>query len=344
LFPGGNMKRIILLFGFLLIFAAACAPSQDAVQTAIAQNLPSPASTSILSTTPNRPTSSIFPEITSTPTFIRNLTPVQCKSYHVKTGDTCFKIASLYFTSAELLLSANPILHNSCTNLAPGQILFIPPDADTVCSLVTATMLPTDTYFPSKTPWPSFTPAPTDTTTPTPQPLIFKGKGTSVVDLKKWPGPALLKISYKGSSNFVIYNYDSKGQKIDLLVNTIGNYEGTRPIDFRDGEESARLQIKSSGSWEISVLPLESAPAYDIPGIAKGKGDDVFAIRNRNADLAKIHYTGDSNFVVFSYSPSGIDLLVNEIGAYDGIQIVPESAFLFEIRASGPWEIEFNTK
>lgn len=50
--------------------------------------------------------------------------------------------------------------------------------------------------------------------------------------------------------------------------------------------------------------------------------------------------TGDANFVVNSYSGSSRQLLVNEIGAFDGTEIIPSGTILFEVQSNGGWSID----
>jgi len=179
----------------------------------------------------------------------------------------------------------------------------------------------------------------------------LKGSGDSVVDVNKWNGPALLHTKYTGSSNFVVWNYDTNGEKIDLLVNTIGNYEGIRPLDFLDGEDTARLQIESSGQWEIQVLPLDQIRRVEIPSIFDGKGDDVVYLKGtEKPDLLKIDASqAKSNFAIWGYG-SDRDLLVNEIAPYTGIIIIPNSlptssgGLILVIEAEGNWSIEVTTR
>ncbi len=118
---------------------------------------------------------------------------------------------------------------------------------------ITNTPLPTNTPEPTNTPRPTNTPVPTATLTPTPAPIVLTGTGDSVVDLDKWDGAALLHITDGGGSNFAIWNYGPDGEKIDLLVNTIGKYDGIRPLDFLSDEDTARFSVESSGQWKIEV-------------------------------------------------------------------------------------------
>ena len=200
------------------------------------------------------------------------------------------------------------------------------------------TLLPTETALSTDTPIPS------DTPTPAPQPIVFKGTTTDVVDVKKWDGPAILKIKYTGGGNFAIQNYDSSGSQIDLLVNTIGNYQGTVPLDFLDSESTTRLQITASGPWEIDILPINQIRQVNIPGTFTGTGDDIVSLIGGSPDLLKVDArTASSNFVVYSYGSSR-SLAINEIAPYTGTVILESDVSLLSIQATGPWSIEVTTK
>jgi len=129
---------------------------------------------------------------------------------------------------------------------------------------------PTNTPEPTNTRRPTNTPLPTATPTPEPQPIILTGKGDSVLEVEKWNGPALAKIKYNGGSNFAVINYDAQDERIDLLVNTIGKYEGIIPLDFTDGEYTARLEVKASGEWEIQILPIDRIDLVVLPTTIQG--------------------------------------------------------------------------
>ncbi len=213
-------------------------------------------------------------------------------------------------------------------------------DADEEIALPTEIPEPTATPLPTNTPAPTNTPIPTPTNTPPPDPIIASGSGDSVVDIDKWSGPALLTINYSGGSNFVVWNFDSAGQEIDLLVNTIGSYKGTRPLDFLASEHTVRLSIESSGNWDFAILPLEEIRRSDVPGLLEGLGDDVVLLSEGEADLLVIDASSaDSNFVIWGYGDD-VDLLVNEIAPYTGTVIVPRGIFVLAIEAEGPWSID----
>lgn len=209
----------------------------------------------------------------------------------------------------------------------------------------TETPIPTDTPVPTETPTPepTNTPRPTDTPvppTPTPEPIVLSGSGDSVVNVEKGTDPALAQITYNGGSNFIVENYGADGEQIELLVNTIGSYEGTRPLDFMANETTTRFQIKASGPWEIRIVPLAEGRRMDVPGSAQGTGDDVLLLVGETPDLLQADASNaTSNFIVLGYD-GGRDLLVNEIAPYSGTVMLNPQTIVLEIVATGPWTIE----
>jgi len=200
----------------------------------------------------------------------------------------------------------------------------------------------------------TFTPCPTDTPTPTvmptataePEPIILTGLGDSVVDLDKWDSGALVHISYSGDGNFAVWNIGAGGEKIDLLVNTIGQYNGTCPLDFHEGEQTTRFEVTSSGQWEIEVLPLSRVKRVPLPGTFGGSGDEVVLLVGEGAsDLLKASATGTrSNFAIWGYGYSGRDLLINEIAPYKGVVAMNSDTIILVIKAEGNWSIEVTAR
>jgi hypothetical protein len=198
---------------------------------------------------------------------------------------------------------------------------------------------------PTATNLPTSTPIPTSTNTPEPQPIVLTGTGDNIVDVKKSEEPALLKAKYTGSSNFIVTNYGSDGEKIDLLINTIGSYDGVVPLDFLKGEQTARFEVKASGPWELQILPFSKARKFAVPTTITGTGDDVFIIGGGKPDLLKVDASKASrNFVVWAYGDSGRDLIVNEIAPYTGTVVVASSTILLVVTATGAWSLDLSAK
>ena len=153
-----------------------------------------------------------------------------------------------------------------------------------------------------------------------------------------------MKITYSGGDNFAVENYDDQGNQIDLLVNVIGSYKGTVPLDFLENESTTRLQITSSGNWTIELLPLTEVRQETIPSQISGVGDDVVYLNGTTPDLLKVEASSArDNFVVWSYG-SDRTLLVNEIAPYTGTVIIPSDTKILVIQATGKWSLDVTTK
>lgn len=255
------------------------------------------------------------------------------------------------FLSALLLSGA--LLLGACAPAAtPTLVPASDTPAPTATRTATRTPAPTSTPKPTRTSRPTVTKIPTVTKTPVPDPISFSGSGDQVVEVDKWAGAALIYVTNQGRSNFIIYNYDDDGEELDLLVNAIGNYEGTRPMDF-DDTRTMRLSIESEGQWTIEIRPLPMVRREAAPGSFSGNNDDVVLVQTQTrgvrVDLLRAEARGDSNFIVYGWG-NDYDLLFNEIAPYSGTTVVARSlvmdsgSVLLDIQAEGEWTIESTVK
>lgn len=139
----------------------------------------------------------------------------------------------------------------------------------------------------------------------------------------------------EGSSNFAVWAYDSTGSR-DLLVNTIGGYDGRTLLL---GTEPYSFEITSSGNWTYTIEPLGTTQQTSF----SGSGDYVTDIFPATSGSWHFTHDGSSNFSVWVYTTDGRDLPVNTIGSYDGtkmLSIPSDSNAFFVITADGNWSIE----
>jgi len=182
-------------------------------------------------------------------------------------------------------------------------------------------------------------PATTTTTLPPGfEPFSVEGSGDDFIEFTiPIDDLAVLHITHSGSSNFAVISYTADNDRIDLLVNEIGNYSGTVPVNFQVGEEVGLLEITASGGWTINAEYL-----FDLPlnqdGEAGGFGDSVQFMNITNPGVTFTHQ-GDSNFSVLAWNDDGRDLLVNEIGEYNGTVRSPTGIVFYEISANGDWTV-----
>lgn len=194
---------------------------------------------------------------------------------------------------------------------------------------------------PAPTAKPTPTPAPTapPTPTPPPPPTNFSGSGDKIVAVppQMVSAPEIVTITNSGGENFVVQGLDSGNQQDQLLVNTIGGYSGTVPLNFNNGETAVHLQVQSTGRWTISIHDISTARSFS--GAVKGSGDDVLLYTGDSA-IVNITNSGGDNFVVNEYPASGGgNLLVNEIGAYNGQQPLSGGPSMIVVQSTGNWSI-----
>lgn len=197
---------------------------------------------------------------------------------------------------------------------------------------------PPDAEFAEPEPEPEPSPEP-----PAPiftEPIRLRGSGPDVVTVEVPDDEvAIAEISHEGTSNFAVWSLDAAGENIDLLVNTIGNYQGVRPINFLVGDEVRGFDIQADGSWRILIKPLSEARQFTANTIT-GVGDDVLLLAEMTqTEAVRFTHDGESNFAVWAWGSDVRDLVVNEIGSYDATRRVPAGTVILEITADGNWTI-----
>lgn len=162
------------------------------------------------------------------------------------------------------------------------------------------------------------------------------GKGDDVIsDVTVGDGIYRIHFTHSGRSNFVVRSYDADNDK-ELLINEIGRYDG---YVLLSGTAPYSLEIGADGAWTYTVERL--AKTNDV--VFSGKGDYVTELSSdAQPGVWKFTHDGNSNFVIWAYTTEGRNLLVNEIGTYEGkkmVEIPDDSNIMFEIMADGNWTI-----
>jgi hypothetical protein len=165
------------------------------------------------------------------------------------------------------------------------------------------------------------------------------GTGDSVVPLPAGAQGGLVTATHTGSSNFALQVIDAaNAPTIDLLANTIGNYSGITAYGLNSalGEPGTNIQVTADGPWTIGITPLSSAPA--LP--ESGSGSAVF-VYDGDAATKTLTHDGASNFSVVQYNTGmmSMNLLVNEIGPYQGAVPFVSGPSIVTILADGNWAI-----
>lgn len=214
-------------------------------------------------------------------------------------------------------------------------------------ALPESTAGPTETAAPTVTPAPTSTPAPSATPTPIPPtptpipPVELAGTGQTVTDPFTPPGAInRIILTHQGGSNFIVTLYTASGGD-ELIANTIGDYQGIRPMLASDGTDYY-FEVDADGPWTIRVEAISGEP--DAAAGLEGSGDyvsGVFAPEKAGAVPYNVSHQGDSNFIVQLYCAGGQDMVQNEIGAVSGSVVVQfaDGPCFWDVQADGDWTL-----
>ena len=188
------------------------------------------------------------------------------------------------------------------------------------------------TAAPTVAPTPS--PTPTPVPTPAPTPVVIRGTGQTATEEIRLPSAlSAATFTHRGARNFAVWAF--RGDTKDLLVNTIGAYEGVRGLF---GDAPVRLSIEADGAWTATIAAIESGGSAAV----SGRGDAVSRIFEApGTGSFRFTHGGTRNFAIWLYCASGRQLIQNTIGAFDGSKIVQfgRGPCLWEVTADGAWSI-----
>jgi hypothetical protein len=148
--------------------------------------------------------------------------------------------------------------------------------------------------------------------------------------------------NYNGGGNFIVQLLDESGNKVELLVNTIGSYKGKSLALIPKGGKYM-LNVQAEGAWTIQGSQASPAQSENTAQPLTGSGDDVRFVKI-DSGLKKFifDYKGASNFIV---QAKGSVLLANEIGPYQGSkaqQVKDNATYIISVQAEGAWSIKID--
>ena len=158
-------------------------------------------------------------------------------------------------------------------------------------------------------------------------------------------GLTIFEMEHDGQSNFAIWLLDSEGNMVDLLVNEIGSFNGSKAIGIAE-PETYILDISADGNWTVDIS--QEAPASELkpPITLSGSGQQASPFFNVASGLTifEMEHDGQSNFAIWLLDSEGnmVDLLVNEIGSFNGskaIGITEPGTYILDVSADGNWTV-----
>lgn len=178
-----------------------------------------------------------------------------------------------------------------------------------------------------------------------PDPIVLTGEGQQATEFfHLLDGLSIFRMTHDGSSNFIIWLLNDDGQQLELLVNEIGSFDGATAIGIEDSGDYL-LDVSADGNWNVTIEQPRSVGGVSPPVQMIGNGQQASDFLALEAGLVRFELThdGDSNFIVWLLRADGsiVDLLVNEIGSFDGSTAlqVSQGIYILDISADGNWAI-----
>jgi len=145
-------------------------------------------------------------------------------------------------------------------------------------------------------------------------------------------------MNHDGDRNFIVWLLNDEGDQIDILVNKIGEFDGSKAVGITKQGDYI-LDINADGSWTINIEQPRPSYAPPVPKTLKGTGQQASEMFYLDKGLARFEMThdGDRNFIVWLLNDEG-----NKIGEFDGskaVSIRKGGNYLLSISADGNWEI-----
>ncbi len=153
-------------------------------------------------------------------------------------------------------------------------------------------------------------------------------------------------MQHQGSSNFTIWLMNSSGGKVDLLVNVVSEFSGSKAEGITTAGDY-HLDITADGQWAVDITQPRPMTAQPVPLSMTGVGQHAtrfFALKEGSA-IFKMTHNGSANFAVWLDDVNGkrIDLLANKVGTFDGSRaedIDQGGIYLLDVDADGDWKID----
>lgn len=168
--------------------------------------------------------------------------------------------------------------------------------------------------------------------------------GDEVVELSLDADAAVVTFTHDGSQRFSVSKLDGDLAPMELLVDAIGSYEGTRPV--WQPRTLGGFEILADGDWTYAVVDLDYARHEYCP--IEGNGDDLVVIKDLQPDgfepgdplSVDITFDGDTVFDIWIYGFSAPEHLIETTGPYEDTIIVTGGMVIWEILANGgAWTI-----
>jgi hypothetical protein len=180
-------------------------------------------------------------------------------------------------------------------------------------------------------------------------PIKKSGKGDQAsTKFELQAGLSTWQITHDGRSNVQISLLKGDGKEVDMPLNEIGRYNGTKVVRVNKAGEYL-LNVKADGKWTVTIEQPRPTTAPAKPLAHKGKGPSVspFVTLPKGLNVFKVTHAGDGVFRVKLYDSEGklVEQIAAVIGEYDGskaITLEEEGIYTVGVSANGEWSLKID--
>ena len=157
-------------------------------------------------------------------------------------------------------------------------------------------------------------------------------------------GLSIFSIKHSGNRHFSIWLKDDKGNNVNLLVNEVGSFDGSKAVEIpNDGDYY--FDIDADGKWSLEIEQPRNPstdPFSHFFGV--GQSSSPLFTLDKGLVIIKMKHSGNRHFSIWLKDDKGnnVDLLVNEVGSFDGskaVTVPKTGTYIFDIDADGEWDI-----
>ncbi|HVL51535.1 MAG TPA: hypothetical protein VM754_08565 [Actinomycetota bacterium] len=172
----------------------------------------------------------------------------------------------------------------------------------------------------------------------------FRGEGSKEQSIQAGGGLTIITLTHEGGQNFVVQF--GQGENMQLLVNEIGNYRGSKAVGLPVGTYT--LKIATRGRWTARVDQSVPTEAPSAPKKLEGDGAEAsdFFFLSAGTARFKLSFEGDGLFAPYLLKASDgsvVTVLANEFGRFTGdkaVEIAEDGIYLVDVTGSGRWSID----
>lgn|SRR5690625_1588572 len=183
-----------------------------------------------------------------------------------------------------------------------------------------------------------------DNTIPEPDAEVFTGTDEDFIELDEpHNGARILSVEADESASVFLLGpndetYASAGSRNGETHRVLYHH-----FSFEEYDDVIAIQVSGMGDWTVTLEPISSAvPWTDPDEPLEGQNSEIYSVDwDVSGEDVVAEHNGESNFAIWAMdlNEGNFELLVNEIGPYEGTVTLPSGTTLLEVAAEDEWSL-----